>query len=228
MVRKRAYRVVRSDGSANAPTDPTEIKAVSVLETDPPPDDELFIRRTFASDPVRAVELLYRRYFQPLCSHAVKYLGSRAAAEDLVSEVFCQFYAEGSFETITSSYRFYLYRTVRNRAFNFLRRELRRTESLDGVLDFSLPVEQQPDTISQYEDLYQDVERAINALPVDRRRIFVLRRFEDKKYGEIAAELKLSVKTVEVQIYRANRQILALLKDKWLPVAVLLLPGLPL
>ena len=180
-------------------------------------DDEVFIRKTFATHPVTGVELLYRRYFQPLCSHAVRYVGARAVAEDLVSEVFCQFYSENVFQTITTSYRFYLYRTVRNRAFNYLKRELRRAESLDSAREASLPEDQQPDTISQFEDLYQDVERAINTLPVERRRIFVLRRFEDKKYQEIAAELNLSVKTVEVQIYRANRQILALLKAKWLP-----------
>lgn len=191
-------------------------------EADRVADDELFIRKTLASSPVMGVDLLYRRYFQPLCSHAVKYVGSRAVAEDLVSEVFCQFYSEGIFDSITTSYRFYLYRTVRNRAFNYLKRELSRAGSLDEAREFSLPADQQPDAISQYEDLVQDVERAINALPVDRRRIYVLRRFEDKKYGEIATELQLSVKTVEVQIYRANRQILALLRDKWLPALLLL------
>lgn len=202
-----------------------EPRAVSEGETPAEsamPDDELFIRKTLLGSPVMGVDLLYRRYFQPLCSHAVKYVGSRVVAEDLVSEVFCQFYSESLFESITTSYRFYLYRTVRNRAFNYLKRELHRTGSLDEVQEYSLPAEQQPDAISQYEDLVQDVERAINALPVDRRRIYVLRRFEDKKYGEIATELQLSVKTVEVQIYRANRQILALLKDKWLPLLLLI------
>jgi RNA polymerase sigma-70 factor (family 1) len=183
-------------------------------------DDEVFIRKTMDSHPILGVELLYRRYFQPLCSHAVRYVGARAVAEDLVSEVFCQFYSGQVFQTISTSYRVYLYRTVRNRAFNYLKRELRRAESLEVAREVSLPEEQQPDTISQYEELYQDVDRAINTLPVERRRIFILRRFEGKRYQEIAAELGLSVKTVEVQIYRANRQILALLRAKWLPAVL--------
>lgn len=186
-------------------------------------DDEQFIRVALAQDARLGMELLYRRYFKPLCSHAVKFVGSKAVAEDIVSELFCQFYANQTFADIKVSYRFYLFRSVRNRAYNYLRWELKRKADLNEVNDWAAAAEYQPDSMSEYEELYQDFDQAVGSLPTNRRRIYLMRRFEDMKYQEIADTLKLSVRTVEVQIYRANQHIRALLKDKWLlPILALL------
>lgn len=179
-------------------------------------DDELFIRKALENNLRLGVELLYKRYFQPMCTHAVKFVGSREVAEDLVSEIFFQFYSNKTFLEITTSYRLYLFRTVRNRAYNYLRWDLCRKADLAEASQKSNPDEQQPDQISQFEELYHDLEEAVNKLPIERRRIYLMQKFEGKKYREIADELHLSVKTVDVQLNRANQYIRNLLKDKWL------------
>ncbi len=53
----------------------------------------------------------------------------------------------------------------------------------------------------------------------------MMNRFEGRKYQEIANELDISVKTVEVQLYRANKSIRALLRSKWLPFLLLAILG---
>lgn len=179
-------------------------------------DDELFIRKALEDNLRLGVELLYKRYFQPMCTHAVKFVGSREIAEDLVSEIFFQFYSNKTFLEITTSYRLYLFRTVRNRAYNYLRWDLSRKADLTEAFQKPNPDEQQPDQISQFEELYHDLEEAVNKLPIERRRIYLMQKFEGKKYREIADELHLSVKTVDVQLNRANQYIRNLLKDKWL------------
>lgn len=179
-------------------------------------DDELFIRKTLENNARLGVELLYKRYYQPMCTHAVKYVGFREVAEDIVSEVFFQFYANKTFFEINSSYRLYLFRTVRNRAYNYLRWDLSRKADLTEASQKPALEEQQPDQISQFEELYHDVEDAVNKLPISRRKIYLMRKFEGKKYQEIADELNVSVKTVDVQLNRANQFIRNLLKDKWL------------
>ncbi len=184
-------------------------------------NDELFLKRAIDENPDKGIELLYRRYFQPLCSHAIKYVGAKTVAEDIVSEVFYEFYRTKAYATINSSYRYYLFRAVRNRAFNHIQSDLRRTEILDDRYDTSNAHSQSPEAISQFEELYQDVQNAVNALPISRRKIYLMNRFEGKRYQEIADELGVSVKTVEVQLYRANKFIRTLLKDKWLPLLLL-------
>ncbi|MEZ4905935.1 MAG: RNA polymerase sigma-70 factor [Spirosomataceae bacterium] len=179
-------------------------------------DDELFIRKALEANLRMGVELLYKRYYQPMCTHAVKFVGSRETAEDIVSEIFFQFYANKTFLEINTSYRIYLFRTVRNRAYNYLRWDLNRKADLIEAAQKPTLDEHQPDQISQFEELYHDVEEAVNKLPIERRRIYLMRKFEGKKYQEIADELHLSVKTVDVQLSRANQFIRNLLKDKWL------------
>lgn len=180
------------------------------------PDDELFIRKTLADNPRQGVELLYKRYYQPMCTHAVKFVGSREVAEDLVSEIFFSFYSKDTFLEINTSYRLYLFRTVRNRAYNYLRWDLSRKAELSEAAQKPILKEQQPDQISQFEELYHDVEEAVNKLPVERRRIYLMRKFDGMKYQEIADELHLSVKTVDVQLNRANQFVRGQLREKWL------------
>jgi RNA polymerase sigma-70 factor (family 1) len=179
-------------------------------------DDELFIRKALESNILAGVELLYKRYYQPLCSHAVKFVGSREVGEDIVSDMFFQFYANKTFLEIKTSYRLYLFKTVRNRAFNYLKWDLSRKADLSEAAHKPALEEQQPDQISHFEELCRDVEEAVNKLPIERQKIYLMQKFEGKKYQQIADELNLSVKTVDVQLTRANQFIRNLLKDKWL------------
>ncbi len=184
-------------------------------------DVEVFIRKTFEADPRKGCELLFRHYYQPMCSHAVRFLFSKAIAEDLVSEIFYQFYVNQTYTSVTSSYRAYLYKAVRHRAYNYLRKEIKH--STDGDTEFPEAENLQPDAILQYEELYHDVENAINSLPAQCRKIYLMHRFEDKKYGAIAEELQLSPRTVEAQIRKASHFLRDFLKKKWF---LLLLLGL--
>jgi RNA polymerase sigma-70 factor (family 1) len=198
--------------TALTPADPGESESPTSVRS----DDEFFIRKTLEQEPERGVELLYSRYFQPLCTHTIRFVGSREVAEDLISEIFYQFYSEKIFQQITSSYRAYLFKTARNRAYNYLRWDLSRKVPLEEIVHPVIQESQQPDAITQYEELYQDVEKAIGTLPIQRRKIYLLHHFEGKRFKEIAGELQISVRTVEVQIYRSRQAIRQLLKEKWL------------
>ncbi len=183
--------------------------------------DELFIRKALETDPERGVELLYRRYYQPLCTHAVKFVGSRQVAEDMVSDLFYDFYTNRMYTTVSTSYAAYLFKAVRNKGYNYFRWEMERNITLTDDYSGSIPEHQQPDMITQYEELYQDVEKAINALPHQRREIYLQFQFEGKSVKEIAETLTLSSRTIEAQIYRARVAIRQLIREKWLIVLLL-------
>ncbi|WP_246859366.1 RNA polymerase sigma-70 factor [Spirosoma sp. KCTC 42546] len=181
-------------------------------------DTELFLRKTFEQNVDAGISLLFRHYYAMLCSHAVRYVSSKAIAEDIVSDIFYEFQVDQRHQTITSSYRAYLFTMVRNRAFDHVRAEMRHTTSLDKADLIPAHITQSPDSITQYEELYHDVENAINTMPLKRRQIYVMHRFEGKKYQEIADELHLSLRTIEAHVYQAMRQIRSTLKDKWLMI----------
>lgn len=189
-----------------------------------PLEVESALRRAFEVDARTGLELLFRQYHGPLCSHAVRFVYSRQIAEDLVGEVFFQFYKTEAHKRVTSSFLSYLFRSVRNEAFTYLRREFGRSSSLDASgetqPDFQTPG---PDAEIQYNNLYLMVNGAIARLPAQCQRVFVMSRFEDKKYQEIAQELSISPKTVEAHMSKALRHLREALRGEWLTACLFFL-----
>ena len=190
-------------------------------------DHELFIRKAFEQDARQGCEQLFRLYFAPLCSHAVRFVYNRQVAEDLVADLFYHFYADRQYERVTGSYRAYLYQAVRNRAFNFIRWELGRQGTDEPDVNEPDQESGQPDQLLLQDELYQTLERAVQELSPQRQRIFIMSRFDGKSYKEIAGELALSPKTVENHLLRALSSVRAALRrSNLLGLIVILLAAL--
>ena len=159
---------------------------------------------------------MYRRYYANLCSHAVRYVLAKEVAEDLVTEIFLGLWEKQNFNHITTCYGAYLYRAVRNRAYNYVRHELNQTCPLTPVDDDDFSQPDTPETVLHGHDLIQRLDAEIQALPAQCRRAFILSRHEGKRYAEIAAELAISPKGVEHLITRALSRLRKHLSGDWL------------
>jgi len=182
-------------------------------------DNEHIVRAAFIASPEKGFETLFRLYYRALCSHAVRFVYTREVAEDIVGEFFYQFWKSGSYATVQHSYRTYLYAAIRHRAFNYLRDELAGSQSaasLDEAGDAGQ--DETPQTLIEYDETFQRVEKIIRDLPPQCQRIFLMSRFENRKNQEIADELGLALKTVEAHMARALKQ----LRRVFLPVGLLL------
>lgn len=179
-------------------------------------DSEWIIQKGFQESPRAGFELLFRRYHKVLCSHAVRFVYSKEVAEDIVSDVFCRFWKTRAYESVNSSYRYYLFRSVRNEAYNYLKLEFHRFENLEDTAYNISGLSAQPDNVAQYEEVLRQVESLVESLPPQCRRVFLLSRFEGKKYQEIADELDISIKTVEVHIGKALELMRRGLKNHWI------------
>lgn len=189
-------------------------------------DSEILIRKAFENNFDAGIESLFRWYYVPLCNHAIKYVSSKEIAEDIVSDMFCKLYLEKSVSHIKTSFRAYLFTWVRNRAFDYVKLEMSRSSSIENASLISNNCGEQPDDITQFEDLYHDVERVVNAMPQRRRKIYVMHRIEGKKYAEISDELNISVKTVKEHMYQAIRQVREYLRKEWFPTISALLANI--
>ena len=67
-----------------------------------------------------------------------------------------------------------------------------------------------------YSDLCRQLKNALEQLPPQEREVFEMSRLENIKYQEIANRLNISVRTVEVRISKALKQLRILLKDFYL------------
>ncbi|GAB3997382.1 hypothetical protein GCM10028807_42440 [Spirosoma daeguense] len=208
----------------NIPDKPDPLSPFRRLDTEPVlVDAEFLIRQAFAENARRGYELLFRRYYRTLCSQAVRFVHSRAVAEDLVSEVFFSFWKNQVQQHITTTYQAYLYAAVRKRAYTHLRQEFQQgTTSTDTETDVTeTDVALDPEQLLQYTELSQRIEETVRALPPQCQRVFIMSRFEGKKHREIADELQISPKTIEAHLSRALsqlRQTLQLGLFSWLMV----------
>jgi RNA polymerase sigma-70 factor (ECF subfamily) len=172
-------------------------------------DSEIFIRQAFQDDAKKGYELLFRRYHRALCSHAVRFVYSKEVAEDIVGDVFLTFWKNQVQSKITTSFRSYLYASVRNRAYNYLQWEFKNDADIDEIPETVLNqvLEETPQTMLQYDELFLKIENSITILPPQCQRVFLMSRFENKKNREIAEELEISLKTVEAHIMKALSQM---------------------
>jgi RNA polymerase sigma-70 factor (family 1) len=166
-------------------------------------DAEVLLQETLHTNPQQGCSLLFRLYFVPLCSHAIRFVYSKQIAEDIVAEVFCRFWDNRIFEKIHSSYRAYLFRSVRHSSYNYVKFELSKKSSGDKYAPEQHSTS--PYEILQYDELYQLLDKTINALPQQCKKVFLLSRVENKPYHQIAAELDISVKAIEAHISKALR-----------------------
>ncbi len=165
-------------------------------------DSELLIRRSFETDHLKGCELLFKRYYQSLCSHAVRFVYSRAVAEDIVMEVFSRFWQHKIYKSVETSYRAYLFTTVRHAAFAYLRSEFGKEQPVAIPVDLPDGSENSgsPQQLLQYHELQSKIEDILKAIPPQSQKVFIMSRFEGKKNQVIADELNLSTKTIEGHI----------------------------
>lgn len=176
-------------------------------------DSETLLQKTFDQDPQQGCAMLFRMYYAPLFSHAIRFVYSKPVAEDIVAEVFCRFWEERIFQKINISYRAYLFKTVRHRAYDYVKFELSkksRSETFE-----SNQASSNPDEILQYDELHQLLEETIDRLPQRCKKVFVLSRMENKQYADIARELGISVKAIEGHISRALRILRTKVNHDW-------------
>lgn len=171
-------------------------------------DNEQIIRIAFEKSTSDGFEALFRLYYEALYSHALRFVYTKEKAEDIVCDVFYDFWKSNSYMSLQSTYRAYLYAAVRNRAYTYVRYELKEEKNMTGPESSGhLPAGNSPESLLEYDELHQRIDRAIQELPPQCQRVFLLSRFEGKKNKEIAASLDLSLKTVEAHMAKALSQL---------------------
>ncbi|MDX3909096.1 MAG: sigma-70 family RNA polymerase sigma factor [Sphingobium sp.] len=126
--------------------------------------------------------------------------------EDTVAEVLARAYATENWEPVTAG-RAYLFTIARNLVIDNARRN--KIVSFETIADLELL---QSDTGLEGQlharDALRQVEIIVEALPIQCRRVFVLRRIHEKSMGEIAEEMGLSVSTVEKHLAKAIAMVM--------------------
>jgi RNA polymerase sigma-70 factor, ECF subfamily len=153
----------------------------------------------------KALEWLFREYYAYLCQSVYRLIPDGSLAEDIAQEVYFELWRKRKVLVITTSARAYLRRSAVNKALNYLRDQRLPLDDEPLLLDQVESHQVNAGQRMEAEELQQQIDRAVEALPDRCRLVFVLSRFEEMANKEIADELGISVKTVENQMTKALR-----------------------
>ncbi|MCC6370011.1 MAG: RNA polymerase sigma-70 factor [Bacteroidia bacterium] len=165
------------------------------------------------------IEQLFKQHYARLCSTAYRLVNNQEVAEDIVQELFLKLLDRAESIQIKTTEEGYLVRSVTNMALDYLKKN-KRFLYVEPETHLARATDKQgADQKINVEELTRIVNSALNKLPPKCRVIFVLSRFEEMKYREIAEHLDISVKTVENQmgiaIGKLQNELKTSLKDDY-------------
>jgi len=149
-------------------------------------EESVLVDRLLEGDKT-AFELLFRFYYPGLVIFAKHIVLDIDEAEEIVQDFFVQVWDKRKSIRKSSSLKNYFFVSVKNRAFNFLKREKIREKTLNEIKYLV-----ETDTLYQADlfivsELQEQINRAFDKLPDRTLEIFLLSRSKGFSNGEIAA-----------------------------------------
>ena len=146
-------------------------------------------------------EQLFRRHYGELFAFARRFLPREADCEDALSAAFEDAWA--NFHDIApEAQRAFLYKTVRNKCIDHLRRDAtrRRHAELYALLTEGY---EQASQLAELMEREQIVRSVVDALPDYTRQIFTACYVDRKQYRQVADEMGISPNTVKKYVSQA-------------------------
>jgi RNA polymerase sigma factor (sigma-70 family) len=155
---------------------------------------------------VEKLAVLFERYQTMLYNFFLRLTGNRAASEDLVQEVFVRVLKYRAGYLSESRFNVWLFQIARNAHIDHLRKQ-KPALSLDEQYAEVPTREPLPEAAYEADREAELVRRALDRLPVQKREILVLFRFQNLKLREIAELMGVQVGTVKAQVHRALKEL---------------------
>lgn len=145
---------------------------------------------------------LYQRYASELVAFLSRRVASRELATELVQELFARLLSRDDLMSGVEHERGYLFSSVRHLATEATRSpQWRECPQLpDAADEDGAP---SPETLMADRQTIERLVKAVGRLPPRCREVFVLHKFENMSYAEVARRLGISVGSVEKHMVRA-------------------------
>ena len=144
--------------------------------------------------------MLFESEETPLLRYAFSLVRRRAVAEEIVQEVFLQLHVKWN---DVESPRAWLYRSVRNKVFNYMRDNRRETIETEGLSSKS----DTPDGVLSKLEAIQVLHETIDSLHESDRELVQLKFFDGLKYREISELTGLSVGNVGYRLHHILKEL---------------------
>lgn len=160
----------------------------------------------------KVLRYLFDTYFTRLCQFMYTYWDNKQEIEEEVMDIFVHLWQHPEKIKPDLSIKAYLFQAARNKCLNLLRNKP-EILPLEELKEEGTPDEP---TFLEVQELDELIQRAILAIPLNSREIFLKSRNDNLTNQQIADEMQISLKTVEKHITRSLKIIKEILGDQYI------------
>ncbi len=182
----------------------------------------LFIQQKMGgSEDIKELSRLLESYKGRFISFANSYVQEFSVAEDFTMEAFMDYWEMREMLQPDSNVPAYILTLIKHKCLNHLKRKQLQedvSQRLRTVAEWELNLQISSLEVCEPTELFtteikEIVNRTLQQLPEQTRRVFLMSRFENKTRKEIADELNMTSKGVEYHISKALAALRVNLKD---------------
>jgi RNA polymerase sigma-70 factor, ECF subfamily len=172
---------------------------------------ELRSRNTLAFD------FVFNYYYSGLCGYARKYIAEKEIVEDIVQDFFVTLWNESPRLEIRSSLKSYLFTSIHNGCLDWHKHQRTFEKYKKSFLLRNIGPEIRPEEMIVESELRTAIQKGLEKCPPRAREIFEMSRINGLPNQQIADQLGLTKRTVELQISNALK-ILRTALQEYMPV----------
>jgi len=172
---------------------------------------------------IQAFDTVFMGYYPKLVAYARQFVNAEDS-EEIVQDLMLWLWNNRENLYLESSLKNYLFVSVRNRCLTLINRQKHQQLIFNSIRERA-DYEQSSFDFYSEKELRDKVESALSRLPESYREAFVMNRYQNMTYKQIAEQLNVSSKTVDYRIQQALKGLRIELKD-YLPFIVLYFPTL--
>jgi RNA polymerase sigma-70 factor (ECF subfamily) len=150
-----------------------------------------------------AFEELYNYYYPRLFHFSKSFLKLVDGIDDIIQEVFLKIWQNRKRIKTADTFNAFIFTITRNLLLNELRNRLNNHKMKEKVGKLAISIEYSFIEQSEYQEIKEKVERAIDELPFRQKEIFTLSRIQGYSHKEIAEILNITTKTVEFHLAKS-------------------------
>lgn len=165
-------------------------------------DDLEDVIQRFREGDIRAFEQIYYLHHKKIYAFCVKNGQPREDAEEVVQEVFLKLWMKKKDIDPTRNLQSYVFAIAKNVIIDKFKKLVRQKAADEYQLHLLTPVNSTEDEVL-YNDLQEKIREVFDSLPEMRKLVFQMSRLRGFSNREIAAELGISIRTVEHHISHA-------------------------
>jgi RNA polymerase sigma-70 factor, ECF subfamily len=191
------------------------------------PDPDALLMLRFKDGDSEAFERLFSRHTRAMVNFAYRFVRNRQVAEEMAQEIFLRVYEAAAGYEPQAKFTTWLYRVaanvclneVRKPHFQAMRQSLHAAPRDDQEpASFEPRTDDEPDRYLERQAISHAIKEALEQLPLKQRVAFILNKYQELSYAEVAEIMKISEKAVKSLIHRAKETLAEKLKPS--------LPGL--